>query len=54
MELPPFSLDKTRLLVVSDEVVQISLFSNNSSTTSVYNDNPQIKDEIKVIRQETK
>ncbi|CAG8454877.1 7057_t:CDS:10 [Acaulospora colombiana] len=47
MGLTPFSLNKTRLLVVSDEVVQISLFSNNSSTIPDYDDSPRLKDEIK-------
>ncbi|KAF0448447.1 hypothetical protein F8M41_002659 [Gigaspora margarita] len=49
MEISPFVLNKTRLVVISDQVVQITLSSKSSSGESLYNHNQLMQDEIKKV-----
>ncbi|CAG8544121.1 16795_t:CDS:2 [Gigaspora rosea] len=49
MEISPFVLNKTRLVVISDQVVQITLSSKSSSSDSLYNHNQLMQDEIKKV-----
>ncbi|CAG8521175.1 21347_t:CDS:2 [Racocetra persica] len=49
MEISPFVLNQTRLVVISDQVVQITLSSKNSSSESLYNRNQLMQDEVKKV-----